>query len=106
MSVKSTVSDPRSRSAGTSPAAKARVRMPAARTAHEALDDVTLAQDPAQLGENLHVHADGQALAVDPHAVAVEDDQLDGAGRAGIIGVPPGHAPPGSRLHITGVMRT
>ena len=45
--------------------------------ADEALDDLALGEGPAQLGEDPHVDADGQALAVHEHAVAVEDDELE-----------------------------
>jgi hypothetical protein len=50
--------------------------------ADEALDAFGLRHDPAERGEDLHVGADGDALAVDEHAVAVEDHELEGAAHA------------------------
>ena len=43
----------------------------------EPLNYLRLAHGPAQLAQHPHVHLDGQTLAVDQHAVAIEDHQLD-----------------------------
>src|SRR4029453_16058990 len=50
--------------------------------AHQALDDGGLAQRPAELGQELRLDPDGEALAVDQYAVAVEDDQVEAPGHA------------------------
>jgi hypothetical protein len=50
------------------------------RPADEPFDHLSFTQDPTQLGEDSHVDADGKALAIYQHAVAVEDDELDRPG--------------------------
>src|SRR3954453_18507877 len=46
------------------------------RAPHEPLDDLLLRERPPELAEHLDVEGDREALAVDEHAVAVEDDEL------------------------------
>jgi hypothetical protein len=71
------------------------------RAAHEPLDHLGLAQRPAELGEGGGLLADRQALAVDQHAVAVEDDQLQWPGHAGSVRAAR-HAPTAERIGKTG----
>ena len=47
------------------------------RAADEPVDHLALAERPAQLAQHLHIHFDGQALAVDQHAIAIEDHEFD-----------------------------
>jgi hypothetical protein len=49
------------------------------RPAEESVDHLLLAEDPTQFGENSHVDADGEALAVHQHAVTIEDHEFDRA---------------------------
>lgn len=56
----------------------------------EALDDLGLAERPAEVGEELALESDGDALAVDEHTVTVNDHEVETSHRCSLRSAPLG----------------